>query len=423
MNKHIAHVSILASIIISSTLLVSAQRTPTTKPTVATTTATAPVSTTTPQPTPQRSLTSSTTQAILLAQIDLYNATVTKRSLLNYSFTFTLKSFDLINQDAYYRVMLLDKDKKTVYMQSFPNKVTVEAEKFNLVRDVLIAPSDLKGVYTVTIQVTNAGGLLLAGAIAGDITLDGTPSPISIKSCVIEGTSTKTTNDKIAGSCTIVGKVGKSTASTILYTTVYYGNNAAPLTQVKSRLTDNKAEFKIFALPNPGMYQLVSQLYDAGTPISSPVFTSIAVAGKSAKITNVITDKGVYKKDEVAKIAVALKTVNYGPGELLIKADVQTADKTSCGAYPNGVLKSPAAVSLSIPMTRKCSLPVVTVVISEKDGKVLDTYISEVVSTGEAPAWYTKITPLSAGVGALILAVLGLGFFVVRRIRARGNSV
>ena len=408
MNKYIL---LASSLLISSLLNIYAQS-------VVTNTATTPTnnqaSSSLPLQAPSTtSGSTSTNQAILLAQIDLYDATIKKAGLVNYVFSFTLKSFDLIDQEAYYRAILKDKNNKVVFLQSFPTKVVVGAGESKLVSDTLIVPQDFKGTFSVSIQVTNAKGLPLATANAGEITLTGSASIMSIKNCTISGDSSKTSSDTITGVCDITGKTTKNTS---LYTTVYYGGMAVPSVQVKAKVAGDKATFSIPPRTDAGSYQVVSQLYDAGTPMSSPIFNRFVVEGQTAKIISIKTDKGLYKKEEIANVTVALQTYNVRSGDLLVAVKLEDEDKDICGSLPATILKNGNTFTLEVPITQKCSLPSVTVTITDKTGKVLDTYTTVVVATGEKQPT-PLFNPSYVGIGAGLIILLVLGFFITRRLR------
>lgn len=350
--------------------------------------------------------------SILLAQVNLYGAKLQKAGLVNYTFSFTLKSADLIDQEAYYRILLRDKDGQVVFLQNFPNKVVVPAGESSFVNGVFITPQDFKGVYSVYIQVTNDKGLPLATVATGEITLSGGKTVMGIKSCSLTGSATKTTSDAISGSCMITGK---TTNNTFLYTTVYYGTMASPSTQLKSKIVSGKSDFTIPPRTEPGTYQVVSQLYDAGSPMSSPIFSIFRVDGQSAKITTIKTDKGTYSKDEVAKLAISLKTVNINSGDISIVAKLETQDKNICGEFKASTIKNTSAFTLDIPVIRKCAFPAVTVTISDKAGKVLDTLTTVVVTTGEKKGPSIGLATASAIV--VLLALVAVMFYYVRRIR------
>jgi hypothetical protein len=403
MNKYIL---LTSAFIISSIVSVSAQNA---TPTATITPTSAPTAT-------RSNLKSATaTEVILLAGINLYNPTIRKTGLVNYTFSFTLSSSDLINQEAYYRAFLKDETGKIVFVQTFPTKVIVEAGKTKAVSDVLIVPQDFKGKYSAIVQVTNADGLPLSSANLGTIDLVGGKALFDVTDCTIAGEKEKTTSDKIEGTCKVTGKTSKAT---VLYTSLFYGNAAAPVAQVKSSVVKGTATFAIPTTLNPGVYQIISQLYDAGSPVSSPVFNSVLVKGQTAKVVSVRTDKGLYKKEESARVSVAFDAVNFAQGELLAQVKLETTGKDICGELAPSVIKGRSAFVLTVPITRKCSTPTVTVTLQDKTGKVFDTYTSVVVSTGEkANPLFSLINMTYAGIALVVIALLALLFTYVRRLR------
>ena len=190
---------------------------------------------------------------------------------------------------------------------------------------------------------------------------------------------------------------------------------ASPSTQLKSKIVSGKSDFTIPPRTEPGTYQVVSQLYDAGSPMSSPIFSIFRVDGQSAKITTIKTDKGTYSKDEVAKLAISLKTVNINSGDISIVAKLETQDKNICGEFKASTIKNTSAFTLDIPVIRKCAFPAVTVTISDKAGKVLDTLTTVVVTTGEKKGPSIGLATASAIV--VLLALVAVMFYYVRRIR------
>ena len=116
-------------------------------------------------------------------------------------------------------------------------------------------------------------------------------------------------------------------------------------------------------------------------------------------------------------MTACLKTVNIKSSEVFVTAKLETQDKVVCGEYSATAAKSSAFV-LDILITRKCSLPSVTVTLTDKAGKVLDTLTTVVVTDGkEKTSTFTKINPTYAGVGALLLIVIALSSYIIYRKR------
>ncbi len=419
MNKHIL---LTLPFIISSAIVVFAQSTTAPVPTLYDSKApTKATTTTSPGAVTSNATGTNKTQLIILAQVSLFDAKIKKLGLVNYAFSFTLQSNDLIDQEAYYRVSLKDASGKVVFLQSYPRKLVVQAGAALPVSDLLIVPQDFKGTFLVSVQVTTGEGLPLATTNFGEITLTGGKSTTGIKSCSLEGGTQKTMRDSINGSCPVTGTLTKNT---FLYSNVYSGNAAAPVFQVKSAIVNGKATFEIPPRTNPGMYQIVSQLYDAGIPMSSPVFTPFVVTGQSAKIITIRTDKGVYKKDEIAKISVMLKAFNLTAPDVVIGAKLENQNKELCGEVRAQSVKFITAFTLDIPMTMKCSLPSVTVTVTDKSGTILDTYTSTVVSDGKSKSnLFSGMSPLYAGVAGIIIVLAAIGGFIIRRNKAKALSV
>lgn len=412
MNKHILLASsILVATTLSVSLLVSAQGVDSPVPTLYEAAPSSSASTV--------GVETAVSQEALDAKINIYFRKIKKISLVNYDFTFSFRSSALINQEAYYRILLKDENQKTVFSQGFPNKVDIGAGESKPITGTFIVPQDFKGLYSVFIQITNAKGLALATDNAGQIELSGGKTVMSIKSCEIEGGNTKSTIENINTSCLTSGSVTKNTT---MFTTVYYGGMASPSAQVKSKIVSGKATFIIPARSEGGEYQVISQLYDAGRPMSSPIFSSFTVEGQSAKIINVTTDRGSYLKEEMAKISVIIRTVNIPTGELFARAQIKNKDGSICGELSPTIVKSIDSFTLLVPITQKCSLPSVIVSVQDKAGKVLDTLTTSIVveASGEKeqPVKSSNINLMYVGVGIATLLILGFGFIFLRRFRS-----
>jgi hypothetical protein len=375
----------------------------------------------------QPALSATATQSlILLAQVDIFTPKVQKSSGLTYTLSFELRSSDLIDQEAYYRLIVEDTKKKVVFVQSFPDKVSLKAGETVSVSSPFVLPQDLEGDYNLSVQVTNPAGLPLAKAPLGKLTLVANKdAAIRIKDCTLLGGDKQGLNKPISVTCSLDGKIDKYGA---LVSTLYYGSTAAPATQVSTPIDAKSETFTISPRTEAGTYQLVTQVYQAGIPISIPSVKTFLIDGQSVQISNIIADKGEYKFGEKAKLAVAFNAFNFKKGELFASAKVQTRENVVCGEASNVEVLSRGAMLIEVPINSQagCALPTLIVTFTDKAGMILDTKTVNVVA-GESKVKETTATAtdnrmLYASVALLAILGIVVGLVAMRRFKKKEDT-
>ncbi len=257
-----------------------------------------------------------------------------------------------------------------------------------------VAPEFLSGTYGLYLTSSNQSGFPFGATLVDTINLSTPKEGIVIdpQSCTVYAAGGKValpinqvavvdSDTSLKLTCT-----AKNTASTILpavatfetFIGTAYGDRVSEKAEGGESVSIGAGETKSFSISIPT--QSKPQVYYtrmtllAGPVVSNPILIRFVIKGETATIENVRFDKDTYKKGDTAVLQLlwrgAGSTKEASP--YLIEASMQGENGDTCATPFSGQL-SPSAepAKLSMTITSSCVNPIVTVRISDAEGKVL----------------------------------------------------
>ncbi|MEI6352974.1 MAG: hypothetical protein WCO35_03530 [Candidatus Nomurabacteria bacterium] len=357
---------------------------------------------------------SKNTSSVLVATVNIYNATNTMKDLNNYLVSFQLYNRVGIQSGIRYGIELVDASTSKIIDTQLANEsVTLgEKESKDIKMNYSIPNFITSGNYKMVIVAENQNGLPLAYVSAGYperiINIANNYIAPSIDNCFLtvendSSTTAKYTN--IQGVDILPTEVLKATCK--LSNT---GNSN--LTNLKISLITHKKDlfgdilsrdiagqditlkagssqdvsFNISVIKTPQSYYIDASLINSSqAKISESLKIHYIVHGPSATIQNTVLDKTDYKKNDTANLQVFwTPSVDNFTGSRLggtkdsytIKAIISDASSTNCGSISQTITNNPNSIgtnNLKIKINKDCIKASVAVSITDKNGNVLDT--------------------------------------------------
>ncbi len=271
-------------------------------------------------------------KTMLVATVNIYDATNTKINNNTYNISFRLKNKTGIQPDIRYGVQLIKKSTGEVVDMDLSNEaITLGEGESKTINTTYTIPSYIpNGVYKINIVSQNASGIRLSSSPIGFpeklITIDNDANGININNCYLtiptDATSTKYninqgidifSNEELYATCEITNNaiLGNSDLKLQLIThnRDQYGDilDNKILDQkfsIKGNTTDN-ITFKIPSLSNPQAYDIDTFfINEKGEKISPSIYIHYVISGNSATIQNTFLDKNNYKLGETAFVEV-----------------------------------------------------------------------------------------------------------------------
>lgn len=332
-----------------------------------------------------------------------------------------------------------------------------------------VAPGYLSGSFEAEIEARNPDGLLFGtAALSTPVVLDGKDGFLRVgpsdcfltvngessdkKYTVFEGVDIAS-NESLTAHCHVVSAFPNDQTFVPTFQTYIRSEFGSRVDEKKAASImlkpGDESDFStIFPVPSlPQSYDTVLSFTDKnGSRVSSPIVFRFVVRGESATIKNITLDKSSYVKGDAAQ--AMFFWMGSGDGTLAPRMGNDDFDSdltatfvlndgqgVSCADPLNKALdpaKKLDAETVTIPVTRDCSDPVVSVSIANKDGKTLagDAYgmssASKAYSEASSEAGRfprTTLRVLSAATAALLLVVALVLFSFKKRSRRSGMAV
>lgn len=359
---------------------------------------------------------SSSKQAVILADVDMYSPSVTQAQDGSVSIIFILKAFDRNQAGIYYSISLTNNEGKRVYEYVFPRSVSLVKNELITVKDSFVPPVNLQGDFSAMIQVTNDTGLPLAFGSVDKVSIAAFSDKefTSISSCVTEKKSIKI-GESLEVLCEYTGTVtGKSKITSKLYR----GNEKLSLDSQMLDLNESKGKINIPAQSAPGLYTVVLQSYEGSVPVGDTQTVRFIVEGFSAKIASVSPDKEQYVAGEQATVTAGITFYSTEKvKDIFAQAIIKNYKGEICALSAKAPVINSSSVILSIPVSALCDGFSLTVSLMYKDGTLLDTKTIETVPQEEFSFSslfgdsYSLVRYIWYAVLSILLIALGVHFF------------
>lgn len=398
-----------------------------------------------------------TTQATLVATVNIYNATNTKINANSYRISFKLDNREGVQGDIRYGLELSEKETGKVVDLDLVNEALtlgVNSSK-DITLDYTLPNFIANGIYKLLIIAKNSSGLPLATSPIGFpeefITIENNSSQnFSLTNCSLSvNGKTFATNqlanlesgENLTATCHLanLNNLGNAKLQLVTHQASQAGDILSNQILNKNSFTLDKNNqtitFKITTLPTPQNYELDTFFINSqGEKVSPSNYLHYMVRGISATIQNTVLDKADYKQGEIAKFKLFWNLINTSTNasssQSSYSAKVKILDKTNslCGESAKN-LKSETLfneTSFNIEITQACSQAKATVEILDEQGRVLaqseidlNTPSKTIQVNPDLPNQTTlgsNINKFYVVVFVMILVLLGYGILVFKKM-------
>lgn len=339
---------------------------------------------------------------MLVATVNVYNATTTKISNGEYSVSFQIYNRVGTQSNIRYGLELVNSyDQKIADTQLANESLTLgNGQSIDLKMDYKVPSFVSIGNYKLRIVVKNQNGLALATMPAGFpeqiITVETKAFAPTINSCSItlNSTSTKYTNsqmltvnigEQIKADCEIENK-GSSNYSNIQVKLITHKKSSfgdivdSKVLENKIVLNNNSKGSISLALPImnlPQLYYVEMFLVDEkGNKLSTSIPLYYFVKGDSITLQNVVLNKSGYKKGDKANLDVFWTYAGDNPqNSFTMKAIINNGSGALCGSITKSIMPSDNTknTSLQIPISMNCENALISVSVLDNKGNILDS--------------------------------------------------
>jgi hypothetical protein len=406
------------------------------------------------------------TQASVVATVNIYSPKTTKINEVEYSISFDIFNRVGIQSNVRYGVELINTENFTVVDTSLANESLTLKEKEikNLTINYKIPGFVSNGTYKLVIVAKNQNGLPLAYVPADlnkdfTITVKNGSQYLSIDNCMLtilndsSGTERYKSDqgvdimpsEKLVATCDVTNKGGGENNIKLQLIThkrdsfgdILSNEVLTETVSIKGNSTQS-VSFTIPTLQNPQLYSVDTFFVNSNGQKISPSYSILySVHGPSATIQNLTMDKASYKKGNVANLKI-FWTIGGGGIRIasnkdtyVIKAEIKDSLKNVCGVATKTTNNPSLAMNntlFNIAITKDCLPAMSTVSIYDGKGTLLDsTEINSQnsVSVVNIDAHTPSIANISmlfndtyrnyAVVFIIVLALIGYGIIALRK--------
>ena len=341
-------------------------------------------------------------KGVLVASVDIKNAKIVFQDGKNFKISFTIANGEGIQAGVKYGIKLFP-DGTNPYLADekvYDESLTLQPNS-SVSREVTYTPpTNLSGSYIILLESKNESGFPFGNFVVGTIKLTASTKGVQILpgSCTVKISTdkdgkqyaiTKTIEinpeESLSLTCTAINNSPTPVSVNPIFDTKYsssYGEHA-PQTPVDNEVIkfekNQKRNFTI-NLPKGDIakpYNLKVTLSD-GENISNEVSVNYIIRGLSATIQQVSLDKDYYRVGEKAELSLVWFGSGMGDGtgsNVSLNTSITNKKGREC-IEPNTQIIvrdiSNPANKLSFPVKTTCEDPLVKVVISDREGNVLD---------------------------------------------------
>ncbi len=401
---------------------------------------------------------------VLMATVNIYNATNTKINNKTYSISFDLTNREGIQPNIRYGVQLIRAyTNKPIDMYLVNESISLgENDKKNLTIEYTLPGYIPDGDYRLLIVTQNQNGLPLATSPIGFpeklINITNT-SGINIDKCILfvneedprieyasgEGVAIRAEEETLTASCEITNSSLKSDnlkLQLITHKRDQFGdilaNNILEQTVSVKAKSNQRVEFLLPVLKTPQAYDIDTFLINnEGKKVSYSVFLHYVVSGSSATIQNTLLDKTDYKMGDIAELKVfwTASADTFTNSRLAgtedtysIKGVIKSSAGEVCGSLEKEV-KTPEILGeniLKIRMNKDCPAAIAEISIINSKGDLLDStkidlnnQITNVQINANIPTEAFSFANFNAIYIVIFIATLVLIAYAILRLRKK----
>ncbi len=349
-------------------------------------------------------------KTMLVATINIYDATSTKINAYTYDISFRLKNKVGVQPDIRYGIQLVKKsDGKVLDMDLSNNAITLGEGESKIVNTTYKIPSFIpEGVYRIVIVSQNASGIPLASSPIGFpeklIIIKDSNNGVSFNNCylTIPTDSAETRyridqgvdilqNEEIKANCEISSNNSISNKDLRLQLITHERNQYGEILDnkiidQKFETKDNKKENITFIIPvlnRPQAYDIDAFFINAnGEKISNSIYIHYVIAGNSATIQNIYLDKTSYKNGDNANIEIfwtpsadrfPLSRLGGTNDNYILNIRIEDSTNNLCGEISKALSDSYdiSNISTKITIKKDCDGAKAFISISNDEGTIL----------------------------------------------------
>ncbi|MFH0969445.1 MAG: InlB B-repeat-containing protein [Patescibacteria group bacterium] len=345
-------------------------------------------------------------EGFLVATVNIYNAALASQSSDGLHIVFDLSNRVNVQPQVKYAVNLAKEEKDSqiiIDTKIYPEEISLKENETINKKITYVPPAFLSGDYKLYIEAKNPEGLILAMAYIGDVQLNGNNQGLFLdpaachltlegdetqKKYTLQGVDVKP-EENILLNCEVENKFNSS-ITVIPNVATYYRSVFGKFLGAKDfeSITLNKGEktVKSFVLPkavDPQSYDAVLTFYNERKQlISNQIIAHYIIQGPSATIQNVLLDKAVYQKGEIAKLFFYYTQSDSNfPGSrsgitdigvLTASINLKNQNNQNCAdLFQKELTEKESFFNFGIPIINTCQSPQAEVVIKGKDSRVL----------------------------------------------------
>ena len=348
---------------------------------------------------------------MLLATVNIYNATSTDLGNNNYSISFQISNRNGIQSGIRYGVELINASTSEIVDTKLSDTALTlgESGSKDIKMDYSVPEYVKNGEYKLVIVSQNANGLPLAYMPAGFpekiISVTQNVYSLGIDNCTLQvsddaSTTVKYTalqgvdilpSEKLVATCIVSNKgkvnVGDLKLSLITHKTNPFGDILSKDT-INQKISINaegtqKVVFEIPTLQNPQAYDIdIFLVNGSNAKISPSSMINYVISGASATIKNSILDKTNYKKGDIANLQLFWSSISGGSRlgnakiNLIAQAEIRDSANNICGTITKNLTNSQSSLNqenLKITINQDCNNALAIIKITDDKGNVLDS--------------------------------------------------
>ena len=359
-------------------------------------------------------------KTILIASVDIYEPKIIKQEENNFDLSFLIINIEESQPDIRYAIQLFSKDSKELVDENVYSEVVSLEDNSEVVRKIHYqAPGYLKGIYELRVISKNGNGLMLGSNSFGEVTLAGDENYLEIllPSCYLtikgdeiqneytlsQGIDIKS-DEYLELNCDLKNHSDSDLVVTPI-TETFYRTSFGQKVEATDVFSTEKFKFEIKSLEQKSISFLlpktkVPQSYDIKIEFqndlkipSEKIAVHYVLSGKAATITNLLSDKSFYNKNDIAQLSFFVS----GPADSFygsrlgatklegVIANIQIKDENdkACGNEMEEAIDFTQIKQL-IPfqITADCQSPKIKVdLIDKTDSSVLNSYEFGLVSS------------------------------------------
>lgn len=400
---------------------------------------------------------------VLVATVNIYNATIVSQSGRTINISFDLANREGIQPEVKYGVSLTQStpDGQVIADEKVFDEVLTLGAGAQVRREITyVVPAQLSGTYDLWISSRSSRGLPFGSSLLGKVTFyPSTEGAVSIdpSSCylTVQGDAKNTRYSQLQGvdiaatetidaHCAIFNTTNRTVALTPSFSTHYRNMYGAAVSAVGGdtasvSLAPNEHKVVVFALPkakDPQAYDVLLALSEGGRVVSNSVKFHYVLRGASATIQNVVWDKENYEKGDTATVSFSwaqsadsffgARAEGTPLASPTVEMSVTDEKGVSCGApiVKELVETGSPLLSLRVPIVETCPHPVLGVIIKDATHGVLATGHFRTV-----PAVATPVPMPSRSLGTIVLIALlvlliivCISSFIIKKKGASGGN-